>query len=1128
MKKLTKLLGVLTLSIVAMVLFTVTSFAADSDNGRWIAAWGTGPTDVSLKGYNNIAFVGKDMSARTIITPTANGSKIRVRLSNYYGSTDLTLNSVTVADCVQADDIDPSKATSEIVFDSLKQVTFNGKTFVTIPVGKEVYSDPISFNVRALKNIAISMYIKNPATIRTMGLSGGTTYLSLQGDMTNEVSFGISSSLNFNIPLAYSFIRVVPCLAGIDVLSDNNGYAVAVVGDSTFTNEFPLYLSQKINSYGVTNVGVMGKAIIGNMLGGIEESLGSNLYGKRLTERFGQDVQAQSRIKYVIVKIGGNDILHPVCGEDADESKQPTSDDLIGYFKEICKQGHDMGAKVILCTITQWKGTTRDYFGAGASYVRTEEEFKHDWKIAQEVNAWIKDPANKYHDGYVDFVGISADPKDPASFDPNYTSDFIHPNSTLQKIWADSFPMSLIGVSKTVGTIKLPVSSKTVYLGEEYTLKVKSIIPSDAKNKAVKWTVSDESVLQIVSQNSNSIKVKALKNGTAKITATAADGYGATATCKITAKTHVSKVTLSKSSVSLYTRETTRLTATVSPSSASDKSLVWSTSNKNVVAVSQKGTIKGVSAGTATITCTSVDGSKKATCKVTVKKAVDVTGLVVNSSGRKIYKGKTYQLTATVLPTNATFKTVTWTSENNKIATVSDTGLVKAVSTGTTYIVCRSTDNTTRYVRVKIVVLSKATGVSISPKSVKMVRDAGKQLTAVFTPSDATNRNVKWSSSDKTIVGVSNTGYLTAYAPGTATITCKTEDGGFTSKITVTVVESVKVKKVTLNRKTATMNVGDKIVLKATVSPENANFKTLKWTSSNTKIARVTKYGTVGAYAKGKATITCTNEYGKVSAKCVITVNPVAPSSVKLSKTNVSVTVGKTYKLSATVNPSYAENKQVKWSSSNTKIATVDSNGKITTKKVGTVKITCKTVSGGKTATCTVKVVPIKVSQVKLNKTSITLSYTKSYTLVPTVSPSNASNKKVTWASSNTKVATVDKNGKVTAKGVGTATITCKPADGGKGKAATCKVTVIKNNVTGIQVSDKTVRLKAGQSYRILGKVSPSNASDKRIEWLSLNTDVATVSSNGTVKAKKAGRAIIVAKSKDGGYRATCIVTVTR
>ncbi len=182
------------------------------------------------------------------------------------------------------------------------------------------------------------------------------------------------------------------------------------------------------------------------------------------------------------------------------------------------------------------------------------------------------------------------------------------------------------------------------------------------------------------------------------------------------------------------------------------------------------------------------------------------------------------------------------------------------------------------------------------------------------------------------------------------------------------------------------------------------------------------------------------------------------PTSVSLNKTALTLDVGKSYTLTKTVSPSNAVTSYT-WSSSNTSVATVDGNGKVTAKKAGTATITVKT-ANGKTASCNVTVQAVQAvpTSVSLNKTSLTLDVSKSYTLAKTVSPSNAVTS-YTWSSSNTSVATVDSNGKVTAKKAGTATITVKTSNG---KTATCKVTVnlpapqitgLANTTDGIKIS---------------------------------------------------------------------------
>ena len=167
-------------------------------------------------------------------------------------------------------------------------------------------------------------------------------------------------------------------------------------------------------------------------------------------------------------------------------------------------------------------------------------------------------------------------------------------------------------------------------------------------------------------------------------------------------------------------------------------------------------------------------------------------------------------------------------------------------------------------------------------------------------------------------------------------------------------------------------------------------------------------------------------------------------TSVALNKTELTLEVGDTATLTATVLPEDAENKAVTWKSNNPAVVAVDNNGKVTAKTAGTAVITVTTDDGNKTATCTVTVkdvfVEIKVVSVSLNKTELTLYVGDTATLIASVLPENADNKAVTWKSSNNTVAEVDDGGKITAKTVGSAVVTVTTEDGNK--TATCNVTV--------------------------------------------------------------------------------------
>ena len=237
--------------------------------------------------------------------------------------------------------------------------------------------------------------------------------------------------------------------------------------------------------------------------------------------------------------------------------------------------------------------------------------------------------------------------------------------------------------------------------------------------------------------------------------------------------------------------------------------------------------------------------------------------------------------------------------------------------------------------------------------------------------------------------------------------------------------------------------------------------------------------------------------------------------TVKLNKSKVTIQKGKTVTLKATVSPSTLSDKSVTWTSSNTKVATVTSEGKVKGVKAGTATITC-TSSTGLSATC-----KVTVGYVKLDKTKASVKKGKTLTLTPTVYPSSLSDKSVTWKSSDTSIATVTTAGKVKGVKYGTATITC--TSNATGLSTTCKVTV-----GAVTLSKTKASVKKGKTVTLKATVYPSSLSNKKVTWESSNTKIATVTSAGKVKGVKAGTVTITCTSNATGLSATCTVTVTK
>ena len=418
------------------------------------------------------------------------------------------------------------------------------------------------------------------------------------------------------------------------------------------------------------------------------------------------------------------------------------------------------------------------------------------------------------------------------------------------------------------------------------------------------------------------------------------------------------------------------------------------------------------------------------------------------------------------------------------------------------------------------------TGVSISKSTLPLTEGDSETLTATVSPSNATNKAVNWSSSDAGVASVSD-GKVTALKPGTTTITVSTADGGKTATCAVTVeAKKIPVTGVTLDKEETGLVEGEEVTLVATLAPKNATEKTVEWSSSDEKVATV-KDGKVTAVAPGTATITVKTVDGEKTATCTVNVEAkkIPVTGVTLDKEETGLVEGEEVTLAATLAPENATEKTVEWSSSDEKVATVK-DGKVTAVAPGTATITVKTVDGSKTATCkvTVEKKGIPVNKVTLNKTTQTLEIGSEVTLVATVSPSNATNKKLSWSSSNSEVATVDQNGKVKAVKAGTSSITVTTEDGGK--KATCAVTVNNKAVSTITLNKSSLSLKETQTAQLTATISPANATDQTLTWTSSNNSVAVVDKTGKVTALKAGTATITAKSSNN-KTATCSVTVS-
>jgi len=257
-----------------------------------------------------------------------------------------------------------------------------------------------------------------------------------------------------------------------------------------------------------------------------------------------------------------------------------------------------------------------------------------------------------------------------------------------------------------VTSVKITNISNTYTLkkGRTKTIKVK-ISPSNATNKKLKWSSSNTKVAKVNSKG----KVTAVKNGTAVITATAKDGSKKKVSCNIIVGTPVTSVKFSNADMaaSLPIGNKFVLKVAYSPAAATTKAVKWSSSNTKVAKVTRHGTVTGIAKGTATITATATDGTKKYTsCKIKVVALVKSVKIANPASNSFVQKGTEITFETTISPTTANNKKVNWSSSNTSVATVSSKGVVKAVANGTTVIKATSTDGSNKSNSYRIQVIS--------------------------------------------------------------------------------------------------------------------------------------------------------------------------------------------------------------------------------------------------------------------------------------------------------------------------------------------------------------------------------------------------------------------------------------
>lgn len=359
----------------------------------------------------------------------------------------------------------------------------------------------------------------------------------------------------------------------------------------------------------------------------------------------------------------------------------------------------------------------------------------------------------------------------------------------------------------------------------------------------------------------------------------------------------------------------------------------------------------------------------------TVTEPVTVTGISIEDKVLKLNLGEEHIVEASVLPSNADKKDITWSSDNSEIATVSQSGTVTAVNTGAANIIAETVEGGFK-TYCNVIVSQPADGMTLDKSTYSMKTGDSVKLNAVFTPENTTNQKIKWSSDNTDVASVGQGGVVTAFSTGTATITAESEDGGYTSSCTIVVTQ--KTLGLRLEERVIKINVGETASITAKALPSNAGNKNINWSSSNTSIATVDESGIVTAVKAGEVYIKAEPEEGIYTDSCkVVVIQPV--KGISLDKSSLKLKVGFGYALKTIFSPTDSTLKKVKWTSSDEKVAKVNENGAVSALSSGTATITATSVSGSFTSKCTVTVVAEAMSAPVVTgsraSTGITLSW---------------------------------------------------------------------------------------------------------------------------------------------------------
>jgi len=620
------------------------------------------------------------------------------------------------------------------------------------------------------------------------------------------------------------------------------------------------------------------------------------------------------------------------------------------------------------------------------------------------------------------------------------------------------------------------------------------------------------------------------KTGVAYITVINKDN-NQTAVCKVAVNQYMLGLTIDKgeSFTAKLSDNTVLMKATYTPANATTTEVRWTSTSPDIAEVEGNGldcVVRLKKAGTTVIRVASANQpaaySVYAECSLTVE-TVPLSGISIKEKDLTMTVGSTYKVVPTLSPANASNNTLTWQTGNSGVAKVDNNGLITAVKPGQTVITVSGGE--AKPVSIIVTVMNKLNTIKFDETEVTIEEGEKHELHVTYSPEADVNAKITFTSTNTSVVTVDAKGVITGVSEGLAMIIATAEELGTTGAITCMVhvtAETIETEEFAVDPEEMSLIIGEEQQITPIYTPDDATHQEVTYTAGNEAVATVSEEGLVTAVSEGFTIITCQDVATGKTAICQVTVEPGAKLS--LSPATREIAVGKSFKLKKVVVPANAK-KTARWKSSNKSIATVNSSGKVTGKKIGSCTITCTLTYYGVSATCRVKVAKLK-STVKLDKTSIRMNLGSTYKLKKTVKSNDSKLPSVKFASKNSKIASVGKNsGKIKAKKVGSTYITAKTTDASHGTAR-CRVTVIRR-ATSVSLNKTYAVCYIGSTLMLKATVKPSNATVKKVSWSSSDRNIAAVTGSGKITGYAEGETYITATTTDGSNKkARCLVKV--